>query len=93
MDQETTRRDELLDDYVRQNVVTYCHALGTARMGPRGNVDSVVDQQFRVSGVKNLRVVDASVIPSPPRVVPNLTVIMLAERAAVWMRELGGDSQ
>jgi choline dehydrogenase-like flavoprotein len=31
--------------------------------------------------------VDASVMPAIPRAVPNLTVIMLAERASEWLRE------
>jgi choline dehydrogenase len=38
------------------------HASGTAAMGP--NDDDVVDGRLRVRGVRNLRVVDASVLPT-----------------------------
>lgn len=80
------RSDDLLRDYVRSRVGSYCHALGTARMGPDGDPGAVVDQYCRVRGVENLWVVDASVMPVIPRAVPNLTVIMLGERVADWLR-------
>ena len=79
--------DELLRRYILENIGTYCHALGTARMGPEGDAGAVVNQYCRVRGAQNLWVVDASVMPSVPRAVPNLTVIMLAERVAAWLRE------
>jgi len=72
-----------LQDIIEQ---TYGHALGTARMGSDGDPGAVVDQYCRVRGVENLWVVDASVMPTVPRAVPNLTVIMLGERVAEWLR-------
>ena len=42
---------------------TIFHPAGTCRMGRRGD-NSVVDSQLRVHGVKGLRVVDASVMPT-----------------------------
>jgi choline dehydrogenase len=86
LNEEIVRSDALLHDYVRNNVGTYGHALGTARMGPDGDPGAVVDQYCRVRGVENLWVVDASVMPAVPRAVPNLTVIMLGERVAEWLR-------
>lgn len=56
-------------------------------MGPEADVGAVVDQCCRVRSVANLWVVDASVMPAIPHAVPNLTVIMLAERASEWLRE------
>jgi choline dehydrogenase len=79
------RSDDLLRKYIYANVGTYCHAVGTARMGPESDTGAVVDQYCRVRGVKNLWIVDASVMPAVPRSVPNLTVIMLAERVAGWL--------
>ena len=46
---------------------------------------AVVDESFRVHQVENLRVVDASAMPTIPRSTMNMTCIMMAERAAEWM--------
>jgi choline dehydrogenase len=43
---------------------------------------AVVDDQLRVHGVKGLRVVDASVMPTVPRGNTNAPTIAIAERAA-----------
>ena len=83
---DVVRSDELLAAYVLDNVGTYCHALGTARMGKEEDRGAVVDQYCRVRGIDNLWVVDASVFPAIPRVTPNLTAIMVAERIATWIR-------
>lgn len=87
LSKEIVDTDDLLRSYILEHVGTYCHALGTAPMGPSSNAGAVVDQYCRVHGFDNLWVVDASVMPAVPRAVPNLTVIMLAERVAAWMRE------
>lgn len=44
--------------------------------------DAVVDAELRVHGLRNLRVVDASVMPQITSANTNLPTIMLAERAA-----------
>lgn len=87
LDESIVASDDRLRNYIIENIGTYCHAAGTARMGPEADVGAVVDQRCRVRGVPNLWVVDASVLPTIPRTVPNLTVIMLAERASEWLRE------
>jgi choline dehydrogenase-like flavoprotein len=74
------------DEYIRRTVRHYVHPVGTARMGPEGDVGAVVDQYCRVRGVDNLRVVDASVMPNIPRANTNLTCVMIGERVADWMR-------
>ena len=81
---DTVLSDELLRAYIVANIGTYCHALGTAPMG--AGRDAVVDEHCRVHGVDNLWLIDASVFPTVPSAVPNLTVIMLAERVAAWLR-------
>jgi choline dehydrogenase len=85
---EIVSSDDLLKTYMRANIGTYCHALGTAPIGPIGDGQAVLDQRFKVLGVDNLYVVDASVFPTVPRVVPNLTIMMLGERAAGWLAEI-----
>lgn len=82
---DTVRSDGLLSAYIVSNIGTYCHALGTAPMG--AGTDAVVDERCRVHGLENLWVIDASVFPTVPSAVPNLTVIMLAERVAAWLRD------
>ncbi|MHA6250404.1 GMC family oxidoreductase [Oceanobacillus sp. CAU 1775] len=54
--------DELFEHALRSPHVF--HAVGTSRMGP--NDDDVVDSTLKVRGVKNLRVVDVSVLPIQP---------------------------
>lgn len=51
--------DSDIDARVRSEARTFFHAAGSASMG------SVVDAELRVIGVDGLRVVDASVMPSP----------------------------
>lgn len=59
LDAET---DDELRMYVRNTTGNIHHPLGTAAMLPRED-GGVVDHKLRVYGTKNLRVVDASVIP------------------------------
>jgi choline dehydrogenase len=79
--------DEQLKSYMRANIGTYCHASGTAPIGPDGDPTAVLDQKCRVRGTDNLYVVDASVFPIIPSAVPNLTVMMLGERHAEWLKD------
>jgi len=51
-------------------------------MGNWDDAESVVDPEFRVRGIDNLCIVDASVIPTVPRSNTNLVVTAVAERAA-----------
>ena len=80
-------REDQRDTYVQRVVRHYVHPVGTTRMGSKGDPEAVVDQHCRVWGIQNLRVVDASVMPTIPRANTNLTCIMIAERVARWMRE------
>jgi len=79
--------DEQLKSYMRANIGTYCHASGTAPIGPDSDADAVLDQRCKVRGTDNLYVVDASVFPRIPSAVPNLTVMMLGERLAEWLKD------
>lgn len=69
--------------------VTYnvYHPVGTAKMGKPEDPTSVVDSKLKVIGVQGLRVVDASVMPTIPSVNINAAVMMIAERAADFIKE------
>jgi choline dehydrogenase-like flavoprotein len=56
-------------------------------MGPDTDGGAVVDQHLNVRGVEGLRVVDASVMPDVVRANTNVTTMMIAERAADFIRE------
>jgi 5-(hydroxymethyl)furfural/furfural oxidase len=58
------------------------HPVGTCAMGRADNAEAVVDTSFRVHGMTNLFVADASVMPSIPSANTNLPTLMLAEMAA-----------
>lgn len=72
--------DEALRAHARRTTFEIYHPVGTCAMG------SVVDEQLRVNGLENLRVVDASVMPLVPRGNTNAPTIAIAERAADLVR-------
>jgi choline dehydrogenase len=85
--EETMSSDAALATYVRATVATQFHPCGTARMGPPDDAMAVIDQHCRLRAVQNLRVVDASVMPTIPRANINLTCIMIGEHVSDWMRD------
>ena len=72
--------DDEINEYIRSKADTAYHPCGTCKMG----VDemSVVDENLKVKGIQNLRVVDASVIPEIPSANLNAPTLMIAEKAA-----------
>jgi choline dehydrogenase len=66
---------------------TIFHPVGTCRMGRDGDPQAVLDARLRVRGIAGLRVVDASVMPAITSGNTNSPTLMIAERAAEWIRE------
>jgi choline dehydrogenase len=64
---------------------TIFHPVGTFKMG--SGPMAVVDAQLRVHGLAGIRVVDASIMPNIVSGNTNSPVIMIAERAAEFIRQ------
>ncbi|XP_028172928.1 glucose dehydrogenase [FAD, quinone]-like [Ostrinia furnacalis] len=67
--------------YIRHMAVTIFHPVGTAKMGPKDDTTSVVNERLLVHGLKNLRVVDASIMPSITSGNTMAPTLMVAEKA------------
>ncbi|WP_029049475.1 GMC family oxidoreductase [Cupriavidus sp. amp6] len=78
--------DEQLLDFCKHNGSTGYHLVGTARMGPKSDPMSVVDDSLRVHGLENLRVIDASVMPTITSGNTYAATLMIAEKGADLIR-------
>ena len=56
--------DEELLQVARERGTTTYHQMGTCRMGPQSDPTAVVDNNLNVYGLKNIRVIDASIMPT-----------------------------
>ncbi|XP_004419882.1 PREDICTED: choline dehydrogenase, mitochondrial [Ceratotherium simum simum] len=74
--------DKEIDAFVRAKADSAYHPSCTCKMGQPSDPTAVVDPQTRVLGVENLRVVDASIMPSVVSGNLNAPTIMIAEKAA-----------
>ena len=74
------QNDEEWEQAIRDTAGIGYHPVATCRMG--GDDGSVVDPRLKVRGIKDLRVVDASIMPVMPAANTNAPSIMIGEKGA-----------
>lgn len=79
---------DLLDDF-RKRADTVYHPVGTCMMG-LDPAKSVVDARLKVHGIRNLRVIDASIFPTVTSGNTNAPTVMVAEKGAAMVLEDAG---
>ncbi|MGO2053307.1 oxidoreductase [Glutamicibacter sp. BW80] len=77
--------DAELEAYIRENVVTYHHQVGTCRMG--SDDQAVLDPRLKLNGLSGLRVIDASIMPTITTGNTNAPAILIGELGAQFLLE------
>lgn len=76
----TDQTEAGLIEYIKNNIETIYHPIGTCKMG--SDDMAVVNDKLQVHGIEGLRVVDASIMPTIVAGNTNAPVYMIAEKAA-----------
>ena len=76
--------DDIMD-YIRQEAFSVYHPVGTCRMG-RDEM-AVVDARLRVHGLRNLRVADASIMPTIVSGNTHAPCVMIGQKCATMVLE------
>ncbi|KAF4628178.1 hypothetical protein G7Y89_g9974 [Cudoniella acicularis] len=74
--------DEAIEDWIRDNLNTTWHSLGTCAMKPKEK-GGVVDGSLNVYGTQGLKVADLSMVPENVGANTNNTALVVGEKAAV----------
>jgi choline dehydrogenase-like flavoprotein len=81
------KSDADLEAFIRANVATTYHPVGTCKMGPQRDPMAVVDARLRVHGITGLRVADASIMPNITGGNTSAPAMMIGERAAEFVMQ------
>ncbi len=84
----TADDDDITDQWLRENIATTWHSLGTCKMLPRED-GGVVDTNLGVYGVTGLKIADMSIAPRNVGAHTNNTAMVIGEMASeIFMKEL-----
>ncbi|RDA90935.1 hypothetical protein CP533_5358, partial [Ophiocordyceps camponoti-saundersi (nom. inval.)] len=87
--QYSAEDEVVLEKWLRENVGTTWHSLGTCGMLPRDK-GGVVDAGLGVHGIQGLKIADLSIAPRNVAANTNNTALAVGERAAdIFIKELG----
>jgi len=87
---DDVQTDDEWMDYAAQVGTSSWHLCGTAKMGPASDTMAVVDPTLKVHGMQNLRVADASIMPCCPSANTYASTLMIAEKAADFIKADAG---
>lgn len=82
----TKEDDEAILDFVRGNLNTTWHSLGTCAMRPQAD-GGVVDEKLNVYGTAGLKLCDLSIVPENVGANTNNTALLVGEKAAAIIGE------
>jgi choline dehydrogenase len=68
--------DDQIWEAIQEGAQSFHHPIGTVALG------TVLDSNWRVKGLSNIRVVDSSALPTPPTCHPQADIYAIAHRAA-----------
>ena len=73
---------QAIERFLDHAAVHYYHPVGSCKMGPASDPDSVVDSEGRVHGIEGLYVADASLMPAVISGNTNMPTAVIGERIA-----------
>lgn len=79
--------DEFLKCWVTELTTSLYHPTSTAKMGPDNDETAVVNNELKVRKVKNLRVMDASIMPAVVRGNTHAPTVMIGEKGADMIKQ------
>ncbi len=78
--------DDAIEQDLRNRADTQYHPVGTCKMGTKDDPMAVVDDELKVYGLENLRVIDASIMPTLVGGNTNTPTIMIADKTVAAIK-------
>jgi len=78
--------DQQIEEFIRNELMTIYHPVGTCKMGPKSDYMAVVDEKLLVHGLENVRVIDASIFPNIISGHTHSATVMIAEKVSEYIK-------